>query len=272
MKIKAIQRHITKCLLFLLGAVFCCTGAAHAVIIDDTDCPSHLWDLTGTYIDAAIMGCHFSIGLIQDAKGKITTSGDENGDVNVSCAVRDFELGWVYIFFSYDVKGRIKQSNGIATAKIRIKLFNGKVEDISDNKIYLLKGSLTLNAQIDPATPYITGDSTVKACLKGLGCKRSSKDLIDPMPLPVGMDGAWTLDIDEGDTGIGTLTLSNGGTYTMSSKSKTNTKKGTVTYNLKGLKGCYDSTGCSVKAVLDEATGALISLKAKLLGQKLRYP
>jgi hypothetical protein len=268
MKIKAIQRHITKCLLLFLGAVFCCAGAAHAVIIDDTDCPSHLWDLTGTYIDAAVMGCHFSIGLIQDAKGKITTNGDENGDVNVSCAVHDYELGWVYIDFSYDVKGRIKQSNGIATAKIQVKL-NGTVDDVSVQKIYPLKGSLTLNAQIDPETQYITGGSKVKVCLKGLGCKRSYKGLIDPMPLPVGMDGAWTLDIDEGDTGIGTLTLSNGRTYTLSAKSKTNTKKGTVTYNLKGFD---DSTGCSVKAVLDEATGALISLKAKLLGQKLRYP
>jgi hypothetical protein len=260
MKIKAIQRHITKCLLFLLGAVFCCAGAAHAVIIDDTDYPSYLWDLTGTYDDAAVMGCHFSLSLSQDAKGKITGNGYE------VCGAHDFELGWVYIFFSYDVKGKIKQSNGIATAKIRIKL-NGTVEDPSDNKTYPLKGSLTLNAQIDPEKLYITGGSNVKVCLKGIGCK-SDKGLIDPMPLPVGMDGAWTLDIDEGDTGIGTLTLSNG-TYTLSSKSKTNTKKGTVTYNLKGFDA---STGCSVKAVLKEATGALISLKAKLLGQKLQYP
>jgi hypothetical protein len=198
---------------------------------------------------------------VQDAKGKITSAG------NTYCSVYEPGIGTINLDFDYDIKGSIKQRNGVATEKLSIKLKGTAY--VSGYGSLKFSGSEKISAEIDPNDKTIIGTVKVRVCVQKAGCEKFTAYYYDE--LPVGMDGTWKLDMHTTDdpkkmVGDSTLTLANDRIIVFSVKGKYNTKKDESKFTLKGEN---EFKGCKLKLKIDESDGDIISIKGKVLGQKI---
>ena len=194
-----------------------------------------------------------SYTLIQDSKGKVTGSGtfdyfsDEN-DMSIDV----------------EIKGNVKGKNNIVTLK-----YKPKGKDAEGNKI---QSDLTL--ELDESILSLVGLEKMKICGKGTGCEKTETNV--SLAVPDGMTGEAELSIDatidkKGKKleRTGELTLSNGDMYNLSAKGKYNSKKDETKFSLKGVNEA--TKGIKFKLIINEGSGDMTSINAKVLGQQLKY-
>ena len=211
-----------------------------------------IWDFSGTYTESWD-GMTLSYTLIQDAKGKLTGFGtfDYPSDEN------DIPI-------DVEIKGKVKGKNNIVTLKYKVKGKNADGNKLKDDvKLELDEGILSL-----------VGTEKRKICAKGEGCEKTEEGV--SLDVPDGMTGEAVLLIDATPDGSGKklagtaeLTLSNGDEYPLYANGKYNSKKGETQFQLKGV---ADSTkGIKFKLIINEGSGDMTGIKAKVLGQQLIY-
>ena len=211
-----------------------------------------IWDFSGTYT-YSLYNMTLSYTLSQDAKGKVTGSGtfvDSSDGNNLSMPV--------------EIKGNVKGKKGIVTLKYKLKGKDENGNKIQDN----------LKLELNESTLSLVGTDKLKVCQKGGGCKKTVSDV--SLDVPDGMTGEAELEIDvEPDEkgkkleGTGELTLSNGDESPLYAKGKYNSKKDETKFTLKGVDASIKAIKLKLK--IDEGSGAATDIKAKALGQKLKY-
>jgi hypothetical protein len=266
MKSKVTQRFLTLGLMLMTMAVFLLplNGYAEHYEINWYDILGEtlIWDLSGSYSDE-FLGCELTYELSQNAKGKIT------GSKHVVCSGY-LEGHSVDMEFDLDLKGKIKQKNGVATVKISMKIKG--IADVPDMAIYGAKisGKQKITAAIDPVSRTLIGTVQEKVSIKGLPSIKETDDF--SIALPSGMDGTWSLAIDVNDDGkkmVGgsQLWLSNGRILPFFAKGKYKAKTNETKFTLKGTD---NASGCKLSPVINEGTRRNVtSIKGKVLGQKI---
>jgi hypothetical protein len=215
----------------------------------------YLWDISGDYSDDS-MGCTIDYTITQDAKGKITGFG------GASCSIYGVDID-----MTFDIKGSVKQRNGICSVIMNMKFIGTATDGYETLKF---KASEKVKAQIDPGAGLIEG--TVRVCIAIAGYGSYCDTVAFSVLVPVDMDGSSQLDFDANLAGkkligTGTLELSNGDTYDFTVTGKYNAKKNQSTLTLKGT---GSAKGCTFKIKVDEGSGDIDSLKAKVLGQCIK--
>jgi hypothetical protein len=102
-----------------------------------------------------------------------------------------------------------------------------------------MSGNQKLTATIDPDSLILIGTVQEKVSIKGHSVKETHNF---SLPLPAGMDGTWSLEIDVNDDGkkmVGSsqMWLSNGDILSFSAKGKYNAKKDETKLNKQILVG-----------------------------------
>ena len=242
-------------LMLVLTCVYSLAYAAEGVFI---------FDISGTYNESLPDGT-ISMNLVQDSKGKVTGSGTINTDLGSGGY---FDIG---IDIDFELKGKVKTINGIATFKYKLK---GRGDYYLDGEDYKITVSESATLVIDQQQQVMHGTVKVKLCTKGEGCYSDTIDF--NMDLPSGMTGGGILEIDiESDEkgkkleGDATLTLSNGDTYNLDAKGKYNSKKDETNYSLKGSD--EGSKAIKIKLTINDETGDCTFFSGKALGQQLKY-
>jgi len=267
---KVMVKFLKQGLILMLGVLLWMPPGLYAyertISWDEITCPTNIWDMTGTYDEEVpeFPTCNLTYTLAQDAKGKITSSG------NAACSV--YEQGvHIDLDFDFDIKGSIKQRNGIATAKLSLKLKGTAhvYDNYEDYGSLKFSGSEKITAEVDTIDNTIEGTVKMKVCVQKAGCASGTASYYDV--LPVGMDGTWTLNVEASDdpkkmVGVSTLTLANDRPIVLSVKGKYNTKKDEIKFTLKGED---EFKGCKLAPKIDESTGDILSIKGKVLGQKI---
>jgi hypothetical protein len=135
-----------------------------------------------------------------------------------------------------------------------------------------LKESMSL--ELDKRDNNLYGTNKIKLCVSGLGCESDTISFF--MFPPLGMTGEAVLLIDVDPDlagkkleGSGALILSNGNEYPLYAKGKYNSKNDETRLSLKGVD--ESTKGVKFKLIVNEGSGAVTSIKAKALGQKLIY-
>ncbi len=235
-----------------------CDDDSYLIESNDISCKPRIWDLTGSYTDES-SGLDVAF-ISQDAKGKISGSG---------YGYEYFDDD-VYIDFSYDIKGSIKQKNGVATVKLSLKIY-GTLDDPRQG-VYDVEftGKEKVTAVIDPYSQALVGTVQAKLSYKGFGSGTTTDTYTKN--LPSGMDGTWSLKIDVDDDGkklLGnsSLWLSNGTMLPFSAQGKYNAKSDETKFTLKGT---GSASGCKLSPVINESTGDVTSITGKVLGQKIK--
>ncbi len=264
MKSKVTRGFLTSGLILMVMAVFLLppNGYAENYEIESNDILGEalIWDLSGSY-SGEFFDFDLTYDIFQDGKGKIT------GSQHVVC---DGYLDGYYVDmeFDLDIKGKIKQKNGVATVKINTKIkgtADVPYEDIWGAK---MSGKQKITATIDPDSLTLIGTIQEKVSIKGHSIKETDNF---SLPLPSGMDGTWSLEIDVNDDGknmVGNsqMELSNGEIRPFSAKGKYKAKTNETKFTLKGT---GNASGCKLSPVINEGTGDVSSIKGKVLGQKI---
>lgn len=256
MKSKSIQKYPTWCFVLPLALFFLTSPSLHAEMYSyDFTGDFDVWDLSGSYSDA-FMGCSMDFIITQDSKGKIIGFG------TASCS-----LSGIDIDMSFDIKGSVKQKNNVVTLKMSMK-FKGTVGYLGET--YKFKGREKITAVIDPFTAVMNG--IVKLCISIRGLGSMCDTAAFSLAVTPGMDGSSNIVINVNPVGkklggAGTFTLSNGDDYNFVVTGKSNPKKNQTKLKLKGY---GPSKGCGFSITVDESDDSIISLKGKLLGQKLQ--
>jgi hypothetical protein len=259
-------------LLLLLPVVSFAQAEAYTIDLEDYNLP--VWDFSDSYYTSADyydgqVGLGISITIVQDVAGKVTGS----GYVEVEA------LGY-YFDVPVEVKGKINVKNGIVTFKFSLKGeddFSLYGEDIW-LKVMISRATVVLNR----ATGTMYGTAKAKMCAKAnvqgqkiSGCDKPDEIVMD-LDGPSGMTGGAILEIDaaldeKGKKleGSAELTLSNGDEYPLYAKGKYNSKKDETKLSLKGSDEA--SKKIKVKLSINERNGTATDIKAKALGQKLKY-
>jgi hypothetical protein len=216
-----------------------------------------LWDISGSYTNSDTN--NVVIGVIQQqVNGQITGFRTET-----------FTNFMNYGEASGPVKGKVFETAGVVGARLK---FKGEITGVSYLQEYTGSYSGKSTDTIDPSTLTIFDSGPMRWCGAGGTCETHTSS--DTIPLPAGMTGDWTLDLNvvpNGTklTGTGTLTLSNGRTLTYQIIG--NYKANNQTSKLK-LVGLVDAVGTSLSLTTQGAGMTLLTLKGKVLGQKLPLP
>ncbi len=249
------DKHENRFLLLLLPLLFLCPQRLSAQTVYNYSFTGDLsiWDVSGTYTDDSIGGT-INYTIAQDAKGKLTGFG-----------TADVTIEDVDISMQFDIKGSVKQRNGIATVKLSLK-FTGTATYMSET--YRFRASEKVTAEINTATAVMNGIVKVSVTVQGVGSERETANI--SMTIPGDMDGSSDLDFEVNEdgrklTGTGTLTLSNGETYDFTVSGKFNERKNESTFTFKPADN--DAKGCKLKIKINEGTDQISSLKGKVLGQ-----
>lgn len=207
-----------------------------------------IWDISGDY---NLGGS--SLTLAQDAKGKITGMGAEDGiDQGVEYHLR------------YSVRGALAAVGDLTRITLSLKLTG----NASDGNITLpVKGSGTFVLDIDEAHHLLTGTTTLTVCVKKFGCAPPQTAPVQAN-LPAGADGSWALVLNlqlSKATRVGgnaTATLLNGGSMTFGVKGQYNPTTDLTTLGLKGSGGTLTVQGNAVGGDIINR-----SVNGKLFGQ-----
>lgn len=226
-----------------------------------------IWDVSDYVSDSfsdELMECSMDLIVNQDSKGKLTGGGSADCYIYI-----DDDGTTIEMKMTYAINGAITQKNGIANVSISIK-FRGNAYAMG--KEFKLSASEKVSAEINPYEKTIAGNVKVRVSVAG---QRVSDTIHFYEPLPADMDGSFDLSFDANQAGkklLGdaSLILSNGDSYPFSVQGKTDVKKNTSQFTLKG--DDEYAKGCKLAIKIDENNGDIISLKGKVLGQALNYP
>lgn len=260
MKDEIKKRYNKRFLLLLLIVFFLCPRPSIAQPINynfNFTGDLGIWDITGTYTDDSIGG-NISYTVTQDSSGKLTGF----GTANVTA------LG-VYIEMTYDIKGSVKQRNGVATVKLCLN-FSGTATYLGD--IYRFRAKEQVTAEIDTNVAVMRGIVKVSVAIQGLGSDSATINFEADIP-DVNMDGSFEIDFEVASDGRnligdGTVTLSNGDPYNFTVKGKINERKNESAFSLNATDN--NTKGCKLKIKVNEGTDQIISLNGKILGQSIR--
>jgi hypothetical protein len=219
-----------------------------------------LWDMSGAYtnIDTSSGTDTVIVNLQQQARGQITGVRNET-DVEGT----DFAEG------SGPATGKISVRAGTVGASLKyIGDFTGVSGGTAISGNYRIKELAT----IVPSSLTASFSDSMRVCRVGSKCVNSTQAC--SLPLPAGMTGDWTLDLNivpDGTklTGTGTLTLSNSRVLAYQITGSQNTRSQTSKLKLVGE---GDAIGTSLSLTTGGAGMNLTSLKGKVLGQSLKYP
>ena len=216
-----------------------------------------LWDTSGIYTNS-VSGDTVIATLQHQANGQLIGTRSET-----------YVSGADHATGSGSFAGRVSVRAGVVTAR---DTSEGSLAGVSGGVSYVAnfkaKGVETLN----PSTLSIFTSGTIKVCVVGGKCVTSTQGY--SIPLPDGMDGTWTLDINiaaDGNklAGTGAITLSNGRVLSYQIKGSYNTKSQVAKLKLVGQ---GDATGTSLSLTTQGTGMDLTSLKGKVLGQKPTFP
>ena len=252
-------------ILSVLGAVSATaavpSGDFHYVFTNDVP----LWDVTGTY---HLSGT--SNGVSDTATFVITNAA--NGAIT-GTQTEVLNDGSITIDTFSKVTGKIGVKAGIPSAKLKS---SGTLtaSDISASTTGTARGKATASVVESNLTVEIAFSETLKLNHVS-GSEKFSADV--SASLPDGMTGDWTLDTSITNNvdklgGTGTLTLSNGRTFTYQITGSYSDKKEVAKLKLVGARGSA-AAGTSLSltttnAGAGEAAMTLTTLKGKILGQK----
>ena len=254
------KRYNKRFLLLLLIVFFLCPRPSIAQPIDynfNFTGDLGIWDITGTYSDDSIGG-NISYTVTQDTAGKLTGY----GTASVSAFGVDIDM-------TYDIKGSVKQRNGVATVKLCLN-FSGTAT--YEGETYGFRAKEQVTAEIDTNIAVMRGIVKVSVTVQGFGSDRET--LVFEADIPdVNMDGSFEIDFEVNDdgrnlTGEGTVTLSNGDTYNFTVKGKINERKNESAFSFNAADN--NAKGCKLKIKVNEGTDQIISLNGKILGQNLK--
>jgi hypothetical protein len=222
-----------------------------------------IWDFSGDYDNQSIPDGTISFTLIQDAKGKLTGSGNFDYDSDET----DISVDDIPVV----LKGHVKTSNNIVKIKLLVK---GEKRDVDiDGEYYNLKVEDNISLELDADNGTMVGTAKGKICAKGLGCDKGLSNI--EIDLLAGMTGEAALEIDVAANkkgkklkGDAVLTLSNDVEYALSAKGNYSSKKNETKVSLKGFGG---SQGIKLNVNFNEETDNCTKIMGKALGQKIKY-
>jgi hypothetical protein len=223
-----------------------------------------LWDISGSYTndistngytDAAIIDLTVAAGgaVTGTRQDQITLEGVGTAEANG------------------DITGKISVRSGVTIGTFKeTGTSTGSVEDV-DFTGTTKGGSI---AAVDASLLTIINIGEVEVCavheerLRRIGCKTFKGT--GSAPLPVGMDGHWTLDTTvtnsvDALSGSATLTLSNGRAFPYMVVGKYASRTSLSKLNLVGT---GDATGTSLTVDTQGTNMVLVALRGKVLGQK----
>jgi hypothetical protein len=216
-----------------------------------------VWDISGNYELSPTVGdevsVRFPITIVEDSQGKLTGAG------NVTVSIDGDNVPGTYV-----LKGTITRSGGVTKVNASVKL-SGKGVLQGQQSTYSLSAAYKLD--IDPASRTITGTARGSAKASGLGSGPISENFTDP--LPTGMDGGWSLDMNlvPNGTKLGgtsSIHLNNGRSLDLGVKGSYSPKnhKSTITLN-----GINTAKGTTLTVVGNDDALTTMTVKGKILGQ-----
>ncbi len=221
-----------------------------------TDFP--LWDISGSYTNGMDTDDIVIVVTHQQSNGRITGVRSEVFDNGV-----DHIEGTGY------TSGRIFSKPPTVGFKGGWK---GTLSGVSGGVSFIGTAKGRGTGVIVPSTLSVLETISTRVCIVGHKCLTQYGEV--ELPLPDGMTGDWSLDIDftaSGNvlTGTGTITLSNsrelGYQVTGSYNATTQTSK-------LRLVGTGEALGTRLSVTTQGTDMALTQLKGKVLGQKLSFP
>ncbi|MBN2452050.1 MAG: hypothetical protein JXR77_16810 [Lentisphaeria bacterium] len=239
------------------GAVLLTEAGTFEVSVsgDDAMAGRGFWDFSGSYA-ADILGGQLTLDFAQDTKGKIA--------VGTATYTLPPAGGKPAATITMPIKGKVKGANGVVTVALSMK---GATQDKSASAAF--KAVL----ELDPFSGRLEGPVSVK-----IKSEESLSDVVQvSLPLPVGMDGSWSLRLEfdtpgKGITGTAWLTLSNGVSYHFLIKGK---PAGiAVALGLKGHPDDLPAKGIKMKTTVQPLEGGwadILSVSAKGLGQTVAW-
>jgi hypothetical protein len=215
-----------------------------------------LWDVSGIYTNNLVTNdvviAEFQLaanGQITGTRTEVYNDGTDSAEGTASILGRVFDKA-ATVGFRFNWKGVYTGVSGGIVA-------NANMRD---------------TVVVVPSTLTVTDVESGRVCAFGGKCERVTQSV--SLPLPAGMNGDWTLDLNivtNGNkrAGTGTLTLSNGRVLTYQIVGSYNAKS-----QLSKLKlvGESEATGSSLSLTTHGAGMNLTGLKGKVLGQTLKYP
>ena len=141
--------------LFILITIYCFSpfsSFADSYSYNLSDGDLYIWDLSGNYSDH-LLGMDVSYDINHDEKGKLTGSADITGyDADDDLQIK----------MTLNVKGKVKQKNGVATVKMTL---TGKGTATDDSNAYKLSYSKKITGTINPNLLTIEGVATEKVSI-----------------------------------------------------------------------------------------------------------
>jgi hypothetical protein len=216
-----------------------------------------LWDASGSYTNNTETNDVVIADIQIGANGQITGTQTET-----------YVDGADHADASGPITGKVFVRAGVVGASLND---SGGIMGVSGSVGFTETYRGKITDTIDPSSLTIFDSGSTTVC--DVGTKCVTKTSTHSFALPAGMNGDWTLETDisaagNSLTGAGTLTLSNGRILLYQINGSYNTKSQIA--KLKFI-GEGDATGTSL-SVTTRGTGmALVSLKGKVLGQKLAF-
>jgi hypothetical protein len=217
-----------------------------------------LWDLSGIYTNNTVTNDVVIATFEQEASGVLTGARTET-----------YVSGADHAEGTGSITGRVRTKSGVVGATDSSK---GEISGVSGGVSYIGNFTTKGTATLAPSTLTIFTSGTIRVCVVGGKCVTDTQGY--SLPLPEGMTGDWTLDLDVVPTGnklggTGTLTLSNGRVFMYQIIGSYNSKSQSSKLRLVGE---GDATGTSLSLTTQGTAMDLTALKGKVLGQTPVFP
>lgn len=217
-----------------------------------------LWDIGGIYTNNTVTNDVVIVTFEHEASGVITGDGTET-----------YVSGADHAEGSRSITGRCRTKSGVVEGTLSTR---GELSGVIGGRNFLANFTARGTATLDPSTLSIFSSGTIHECVVGGKCVTDTQGY--NLPLPDGMTGDWTLDLDVVPSGnrlggTGTLTLSNGRvlSYQIIGSYKTTSQVAKLK-----LVGEGDAIRTSLSLTTQGAGMVLTALKSKVLGQKPTFP
>jgi hypothetical protein len=217
-----------------------------------------LWDIGGIYTNNTVTNDVVIVTFEQEASGVLTGARTET-----------YVSGSDHAEGTGSIAGRVKTKSGVLEVTDSSK---GEISGVSGGQSYVGNFTSKGTATLAPSTLTIFTSGTIRVCVVGGKCATDTQGY--SLPLPNGMTGDWTLDLNVVSTGnklggTGTLTLSNGRVFSYQIIGNYNSKSQSSKLKLAGV---GDATGTSLSLTTQGTAMDLTALKGKVLGQMPVFP
>ena len=254
--------------LFVLSFRFCFAQVpSGAVNFSFAAADAPIWDLTGTLqVNQMMLGAggqnvplSFSINITHDARGRLRGSGLDEGITILS-------INNLSVAANYTVTGKVS-GGGAATRVSLVVRLTGEDTIAAITTPFTIV--ITYNLQIQEGA--LVGKSRGSARFKKLGGGGRINDPNISLPLPAGMDGSWSADMNivplDKFGGSGSIILSNGRALPASLSGSFSRQSLVSTVKISGIN---EAKGSSVTVRFLDGADAPQSLRGSILGQTLR--